>query len=145
MVRLGLMICQSVEFKLTGTTGTDVIDVTQKARHSVAASGLVDGLLTVFTPGSTAAVTTIEYEPGAVTDLVSALERIAPADTEYQHNLRWHDGNGYSHLRSALLRPSLSVPVKHGELCLGTWQQIFVLDFDNKPRERRVLMQILGE
>ena len=145
MVRVGLMICHSVEFKLTGTTGTDVGDVTQKARHSVAASGLVDGLLTVFAPGSTAAVPTIEYEPGAVADLLSALKRIAPTDTGYQNNLRWHDGNGYSHLRSALLGPSLSVPVRRGELCLGTWQQIGFLDFGNKPRERRALMQILGE
>ena len=145
MVRLGLMTCHMVEFKLTGTSGTDVTDVTQKAHQVLSNSGLVNGLLNVFTPGSTAAVTTIEYEPGAVDDLISALERIAPAADEYQHNLRWHDGNGYSHLRSALLGPSVSVPVQEGRLCLGTWQQIIVLDFDNKPRDRRVLIQVLGE
>ena len=145
MVRLGLMICHTDEIILTGTSGTDVTDVTRKARQVTSDCGLVNGLLSVFTPGSTAAVTTIEYEPGAVNDLKAALERLAPSLAEYQHNLRWQDGNGYSHLRSALLGPSVSVPVRNSELCLGAWQQIIVLDFDNKPRQRRVMIQALGE
>jgi len=95
-------------------------------------------------PGSTAAVTTIEFEPGAVEDLKRAIERLAPADGEFAHNLRWGDGNGYAHVRAALLGPSLTVPIANGALATGTWQQIVLLDFDNRPRRRKVLLQATG-
>jgi len=98
----------------------------------------------VFTPGSTAGITTIEYESGAIADLKRALEIMAPRHGEYEHNLRWGDGNGYSHVRSALIGPSLAVPVRDGRLELGTWQQIVLCDFDNRPRRRRVTLQLVG-
>ena len=139
------MINLTVEIKLTGTAGADVSDVSGQLIKVLVQSGLNNGLLTVHTPGSTAAVTTIEYESGAVGDLLAALEKIAPAGGEYAHNLKWGDGNGYSHVRAALMGPSLSIPVINGGLALGTWQQVVVLDFDNKPRQRRVLIQALGE
>ena len=109
-------------------------------------SGLgTEGSVLVFTPGSTAAVTTIEYEPGALSDLERLLEELAPAGGEYAHNRCWGDGNGYSHLRSALLGPSLTVPLEAGRLMLGAWQQIVVLDFDNRPRRRKVVVSVQGE
>jgi secondary thiamine-phosphate synthase enzyme len=104
-----------------------------------------DGLLTVIVPGSTGAVTTIEYESGAVSDLKEALEKIAPMDKDYAHNQRWGDGNGFSHVRAALMRPSLSIPVDCGTLCLGTWQQVVFLDFDNRPRQRSLVVQVMGK
>ena len=104
-----------------------------------------EGVVTVFTPGSTAAVTTIEYEPGALRDLEEALQRIAPSDREYHHDRRWGDGNGFSHLRAALLGPSLSVPVSDGRPVLGTWQQIVVVECDLNPRRRRVVFSFVGE
>jgi secondary thiamine-phosphate synthase enzyme len=103
-----------------------------------------EGVVTVFTPGSTAAVTTIEYEPGALRDLEEALERIAPSGPEYHHDLRWGDGNGFSHLRAALLGPSLSVPVSDGSPVLGTWQQVVVVECDLSPRRRRVVFTFVG-
>jgi secondary thiamine-phosphate synthase enzyme len=98
----------------------------------------------VFTPGSTAALTTIEYESGVVRDLIEAIERIAPKDMDYRHDERWGDGNGYAHVRSALLGPSLTVPITKGRLALGTWQQIVLIDFDNRPRKRQVIVQASG-
>jgi secondary thiamine-phosphate synthase enzyme len=139
------MINDTVQIQVTGTSGTDVIDLSGHLSKALAQSGLINGLLTVHAPGSTAAVTTIEYEPGAVSDLLQALERIAPQDGEYAHNLKWHDGNGYSHVRAALMGPTLSIPVNDGQLCLGAWQQVILLDFDNKPRTREVVIQALGE
>lgn len=129
---------------LAGTVDTDIHDVTPQLRRAIGDSGVTQGLATVFTPGSTAAVTCIEHEPGALADLRRALEEIAPAGRDYAHNQRWHDGNGYSHLRAALLGPGLSIPVLEGEPALGTWQQVVVIDFDNKPRRRRVVIQIMG-
>ena len=131
--------------ELVGSAVTDIHDVTDQVHRVVEASGLQDGLVTVHAPGSTAAVTTIEYESGALSDLQALLEELAPISGVYAHNARWGDGNGYSHLRAALLGPSLSIPLSQGELELGTWQQIVVLDFDNRPRRRRVVVQVLGE
>ncbi|MBU1275785.1 MAG: secondary thiamine-phosphate synthase enzyme YjbQ [Proteobacteria bacterium] len=131
--------------ELAGTAGTDIHDVTGQVNEAVAASGIREGGVLVFTPGSTAAVTTIEYEPGALSDLGRLLEALAPAGGEYAHNQRWGDGNGYSHLRSALLGPSLGAPLAEGRLILGAWQQIVVLDFDNRPRKRRVVVTVQGE
>jgi secondary thiamine-phosphate synthase enzyme len=122
----------------------DVVDVTAEVEQFVQETGVEDGLLVVFTPGSTAGVTTIEFESGAVSDLKRAMEQLVPREAEYEHNLRWGDGNGYSHVRSALLGPSLTVPVEAGRPVIGTWQQIVVCDFDNRPRRRKVLMQLLA-
>ena len=104
-----------------------------------------DTPITIFVPGSTAALTTIEYEEGVIKDLIKAIERMAPEALNYEHNERWGDGNGYSHVRAAMLGPSLQVPLIDGRLALGSWQQIVLLDFDNRPRDRRIIMQIIGE
>jgi secondary thiamine-phosphate synthase enzyme len=127
-----------------GTAATDVFDLSEDAAAFVRETGIREGQLVVFVPGSTAAVTTIEFEPGAVEDLKRAIERLAPADGEFAHNLRWGDGNGYAHVRAALLGPSLTVPIANGALATGTWQQIVLLDFDNRPRRRKVLLQATG-
>ena len=126
------------------TDETDILDLTADVQEAVHESGVRDGLAVVFVPGSTAAVTTIEYESGVVDDLRKAIERMAPKNIHYAHDARWGDGNGYSHVRAALLGPSVQVPVLDGRLALGTWQQIVLCDFDNKPRRRRVLVQVLS-
>lgn len=126
------------------TTGTDIFDITEDVQQAVADSGMSAGVATVFVPGSTGAVTTVEYEPGLVHDITAFFERIIPRDMEYGHEQMWHDGNGHSHVRASLLGPSLAIPFLKGSLTLGTWQQIILLDFDNKPRERRVIVQITG-
>lgn len=133
---------ESREFETTGDT--DIIDLTGVAHEFVRSGVIQEGLLVVFTPGSTAGITTLEYESGAIADLKRALEGMAPRHGEYEHNLRWGDGNGYSHVRSALIGPSLVVPVRDGRLELGAWQQIILCDFDNRPRRRRVTLQLVG-
>ncbi len=120
-------------------------DVTDEVAAVVAASGVASGLALVSLTGSTGAVTTIEYEPGALADLRRALERLAPRDAEYAHNERWGDGNGFSHVRSALLKPALALAVVDGRLALGTWQQIVVLNLDNRPRQREVVVMVTGD
>jgi secondary thiamine-phosphate synthase enzyme len=127
------------------TSKTDIIDLTPQVQQEVERSTVRNGLVTLFIPGSTAALTTIEYESGVIDDLRKAIERMAPEDLYYEHNERWGDGNGYSHVRSALLGPSLHIPLIDGKLILGTWQQIVLLDFDNRPRKRQIIMQMLGE
>lgn len=127
------------------TAKTDVIDLTPLVEEAVAGRPSLNGAVTLFVPGSTAALTTIEYEQGAINDLKGAIERMAPEALYYEHNERWGDGNGYSHVRAALIGPSLHIPVIAGRLTLGTWQQIVLLDFDNRPRERRIILQIQGE
>jgi secondary thiamine-phosphate synthase enzyme len=139
------MANSTVKLELPGTAGTDIHDLTSEVDRAVRGSGVAQGLVTVHVPGSTGAVTTIEHEPGALADLQDLLERLAPKDAAYAHNERWHDGNGYSHLRAALLGPSLTVPVVDGRPLLGTWQQVIMLDLDNKPRRRQVVIQVLGE
>ena len=126
------------------TAGTDILDLTPAVAARVAQTGVAEGLLTLFIPGSTAALTTIEYESGAVHDLKAAIERLFPPDLDYRHDRRWGDGNGYAHVRAAFLKPSLSIPIDQGRLQLGTWQQIVLLDFDNRPRRRRILGQVMG-
>lgn len=123
----------------------DILDITLAVAQAVSESGLKAGTVTVFVPGSTAAVSTIEHEPGLVADLKAAWDRIVPRDTAYAHDQRWGDGNGYSHVRAALQGPSLTVPVEGGRLLLGTWQQIVLIDFDNRPREREAVIQVMGE
>lgn len=121
-----------------------VYDLTERVATWLRSMAASDGQLTVFAPGSTAAITTIEFEPGAVRDLVEALERIAPSDRSYHHDLRWGDGNGFSHLRAALMGPSLTVPVAHGRCVIGTWQQIVLVECDLSPRRRRVVLSFVG-
>ena len=123
----------------------DARDLTGRVLEAVKASGLSAGIATVFVSGSTAGVTTIEYESGVIEDLRKVIEELVPEDREYQHNLRWQDGNGFAHVRAALLKPDLTVPFRDGALLLGTWQQIVLLDFDNRPRSRKVLVQILRD
>ena len=132
------------ELQLETTGRTDIIDISGEAQEKVLQSGVQDGTILLFISGSTAALTTIEFESGVVNDLRQAIERIAPQDIPYEHDRRWGDGNGYSHVRAALLGPSLSIPVKGGRLLLGTWQQIVLLDFDNRPRGRRITVQVMG-
>lgn len=121
---------------------TDIVDISQQVRSAVAASGVTEGVAHLFVQGSTAALSTIEFEPGAVRDLKEALERIAPRDARYHHNETWGDGNGFAHLRAALMKPSLSAPIEGGQLQLGTWQQVILLDFDNKSRKRLVYVEV---
>ena len=135
----------SRSFERRGTAETDVFDLTADVASVVAEAGIGRGQVLVFVPGSTAAVTTIEFESGAVADLVRAVERLAPGGQPYEHDQRWGDGNGYAHVRAALVGPSLVVPVADGQLATGTWQQIVLLDFDNRPRRRKVLVQATGD
>lgn len=123
----------------------DTHDLTQAVARVVHESSVRNGVVTLFVIGSTAALTTIEFEPGAVADLQTAFEKIAPRQGEYEHHLRWGDDNGNSHVRAAMLGPSLSVPFVEGQLTLGTWQQIILVDFDTRARERRIAAQIIGE
>lgn len=123
----------------------DALDITSQVAGRVAESGVGSGAVTVFVAGSTAGVTTIEYESGVLADLRRAWDRIAPRDIPYDHDRRWGDGNGYSHVRASVLGCSLVVPFSEGRLVLGTWQQIILVDFDNRPRSRRVVVQIVGE
>jgi secondary thiamine-phosphate synthase enzyme len=123
----------------------DVVDVTGQLLTAVRDSGLHNGIVTLFTPSSTSALTTIEYESGCVSDLRRLFDEIANPDQHYAHNARWGDGNGHSHVRAALLGPSLTVPFVDGRLTLGTWQQIIFVDFDNRPRRRELVVQIIGE
>lgn len=123
----------------------DTHDITPKVEEIVRKAGLTSGIATVFVSGSTAGVTTIEFESGVVGDLKKAIERLAPQDIHYDHDRRWGDGNGFSHVRAALLGPSLSIPVTGGDLQLGTWQQIVLIDFDNRPRQREIVVQLIGE
>lgn len=123
----------------------EVIDVTAKVQDIVSKSKIGNGLACVFVVGSTAAVTTVEHEPGLVSDLQDAMERLYPKGIDYGHHRRWGDGNGHSHVRGSLVGPSLTVPIVDGHLLLGTWQQIVFLEFDNKPRTRELAVQIVGE
>jgi len=123
----------------------DVVDITSQVASQVAESGIDSGIVTVFVAGSTAGVTTIEYESGVIADLQQAWERAVPRGIPYAHDGRWGDGNGYSHVRASMLGCSLVVPFAAGRLTLGTWQQIVLVDFDNRPRSRQVVLQVMGE
>jgi secondary thiamine-phosphate synthase enzyme len=122
-----------------------IVDITRQVAHEVAGSGLKDGTVTVFVPGSTGGVTTVEYESGLLSDLQDLFDRLAPSNIPYQHNLRWGDGNGHAHVRASLLGASLTVPFVEQKLTLGTWQQIVFVDFDNRPRSRELVLQLMGE
>jgi secondary thiamine-phosphate synthase enzyme len=124
---------------------TDIIDLTPHVMDVLNRSKIKDGLVTVFCPGSTGSVTTIEYESGVLRDLQKAIEKIVPSDIPYEHDKRWGDGNGFSHVRAALMKPSLSIPLIKGKVTLGTWQQIVFIDFDNRKRERDLFVHIVGD
>jgi secondary thiamine-phosphate synthase enzyme len=123
----------------------DIIDITREVAAVVTRTKLMNGLVTVFVPGSTGALTTIEYEPGLLQDLPNLLDRIAPKNLDYEHEKRWHDGNGHSHVRAALIGPSITVPFNRGKLMLGTWQQIVFVELDVRSRARNLILQVIGE
>ena len=135
-------IIGSMEFTVSTRGFNDIVDITSQISRACEGGSVTNGVASVFVVGSTAALSTIEYEPGALADLKAALDRIAPMDARYQHNEAWHDGNGYAHLRAALMKPSLSIPIVGGRLVLGTWQQVILLDFDNRPRKRTIHVQL---
>ena len=123
----------------------DIIDMTLQLSNTVEESKIKNGTVSIFVSGSTAAVTTIEYEPGLVHDFPEMLSRIVPKDIEYEHDNTWHDGNGHSHVRSSLIGPGLTIPIIGGKLTLGTWQQVVLLEMDTRARNRTVILQIIGE
>lgn len=125
--------------------GVQIIDITNHVQELLTKSNLNDGLATVFVPGSTASVTTIEYEPGLIADIKKALDRIAPRDGHYEHDQRWHDGNGHSHVRAAFLKPSVAIPFSDKTLMLGTWQQLVFIELDVRPRNRTIVVQLMGD
>ena len=123
----------------------ELIDITHKVAQEVSGSGLSDGTVTIFISGSTAAVSTIEYEPGLLNDFQDMWDRLVPSNITYQHDQAWGDGNGYSHVRASLLGPSITIPFTKGRMTLGRWQQIVVVDFDNRPRFREIVLQLMGQ
>jgi secondary thiamine-phosphate synthase enzyme len=138
-----MVVTETIELSTRGHA--EMLDITGEVAARVRDSGITSGIVTIFCPGSTSALTTIEYESGALSDLQRLFDELAPPDRDYAHNLRWGDGNGHSHVRAALLGPSLTVPFVDGELQLGTWQQLTYVDFDNRSRSRRLIVQIMGE
>ena len=139
------MAVKTISISLRTQGNADIQDLTNEIADAVSKSGLMSGTVTIFCPSSTSALTTIEYESGALSDLRRLFDEIIPANREYAHNERWHDGNGHSHVRAALLGPSLTIPFVEGQLTLGTWQQVIYVDFDNRPRQRKLVVQIIGE
>jgi secondary thiamine-phosphate synthase enzyme len=139
------MITYEMEHRFDTDGDGTIVDITAAARESVAGSGVSIGQMTVIVPGSTAGITTIEYEPGLLRDLPEFFERLIPSGVVYGHDATWGDGNGFSHLRSAIIGPSVTVPISGGELVLGTWQQIVFLEFDNRARSRKVHFSVVGE
>jgi secondary thiamine-phosphate synthase enzyme len=137
------VVTKTLSFQTKGND--DMVDITAEVEDAVTASGLAGGIVTVFVPGSTASVTTIEHEPGLLSDFPKAMEKLAPRNAHYDHDARWGDGNGHSHVRASTIGPSLVVPFQNGRLMLGTWQQIVFVDFDNRPRARNVIVQAMGE
>jgi secondary thiamine-phosphate synthase enzyme len=135
----------SSSFILQTQGKTEIIDISEQVRQRVSESGILSGIVTIFIAGSTAGLTTIEYEPGLIMDFQALWKRIAPEEIPYDHNERWGDGNGYSHVRASLLGASLTVPFMDKKLSLGTWQQIVLVDFDNRSRSRQIILQIIGE
>ncbi|MDW8050943.1 MAG: secondary thiamine-phosphate synthase enzyme YjbQ [Armatimonadota bacterium] len=135
----------SGRFTVATQGNDDMRDITGLVEQAILESGVVNGIATVFVVGSTAAITTIEYEPGLVQDMKTVMERVAPRDAPYAHEARWHDDNGHAHIRASLVGPSLTVPIVNGRMTLGAWQQIVLIDFDTRPRTRTIHVQILGE
>ncbi|KAF0106968.1 MAG: hypothetical protein FD146_2078 [Anaerolineaceae bacterium] len=139
------MTVKTFSLPLSTRGNTDVHDLTGELSRLVADSGLASGTLTVFCPSSTSGLTTVEYEPGAVADLKHLFEELVPSNRDYAHNATWDDGNGHSHMRAALLGPSLTIPFVEKTLTLGAWQQVIYVDFDIRPRQRELVVQMVGE
>jgi secondary thiamine-phosphate synthase enzyme len=140
------MVTYFSEERISTKGENDVVDITEITSNIIKKSNIKNGLINIFIPGSTGAVTTIEYEPGLCEhDLPEALNRIAPKNAKYMHHLRWGDDNGHSHVRASIIGPSLTIPIKNGKLLLGTWQQIVFLELDTRPRDRRIVFTIIGE
>ena len=137
------VVTKHIEFSTRGNA--EILDITTELSKALAASGLADGVLTVFVPGATGGLTTVEYEPGLVQDLNELWERIIPSNKTYHHDRAWGDGNGHSHVRASLLGPSLSIPFCDGRFTLGTWQQAIFVDFDVRSRSRQLVLQFVGE
>jgi len=137
------VITKTLQVKTKGED--DIVNITEKTSKVIENSEIKNGTVTIFVSGSTAALTTIEYEPGLLSDFPKMLERIAPKNIDYGHEQRWHDGNGHSHIRASLIGPSLTVPFSNRNLMLGTWQQIVLLELDTQSRERNLVLQIVGE
>ena len=134
------------KIKVKTNGNSDIVNITEQVSSAIAQSDIRDGAVTLFNIGSTAGITTTEYEPGLVNyDIAAAFEKIAPKNARYEHEETWHDDNGHAHVRACLLGPSLSVPVVEGQMTLGTWQQIILVDFDTRPRTRTIICQIIGE
>jgi secondary thiamine-phosphate synthase enzyme len=140
-----VMTVQTKSIHLQTRGDADILDITADVAAAVAEGGLANGIATIFCPSSTSAVTTLEYESGCLSDLRRLFDEIVDPERHYAHNARWGDGNGHSHIRAALLGPSLTVPFVGARLTLGTWQQIIYVDFDNRPRRRELVLQIIGE
>jgi len=134
-----------MKFNISTKGFNDIIDITSQVSKIVKESNVKDGICLVFVAHSTCAITTIEYEEGAIKDFKRALEIIAPMNENYEHCKKWGDCNGYAHIRAALMKPSLAVPIENGKLILGTWQQITLIDFDNRPREREIIIKVIGK
>lgn len=141
----GSMPVETRSISLQTQGHADILDITNQVQKEVRDSELSDGIVTVFTPSSTSAISTVEYEEGCLKDLRRLFDEILPPDREYAHNAKWGDGNGHSHARAALLKASFTVPFVNKKLTLGTWQQIIFLDFDNRSRNRELVVQIVGE
>ena len=139
------MAVDSYSFGIRTRREGDIVDVTDNVQRILDKARLVDGIAFLFVPGSTAALTTIEYEPGLISDFPATLDRIVPKDVPYEHEKRWHDGNGHSHVRASLLGPDLFVPFQKRKLLLGTWQQIVFVELDTRPRDRTIIVQLMGE
>jgi secondary thiamine-phosphate synthase enzyme len=137
------VVTKTLSFQTKGNA--DMIDITAQVQEALSSAGVDRGIVTVFVPGSTASVSTIEYEPGLLKDFPRAIEKVAPSGTHYDHDARWGDGNGHSHVRATLMGPSLVIPFENRHLLLGTWQQVVLIDFDNRPRARNVIVQVMGE
>ncbi|MFW6287032.1 MAG: secondary thiamine-phosphate synthase enzyme YjbQ [Candidatus Sumerlaeota bacterium] len=139
------MTVKTVKIDVNTNGHTDILDLTDQVSSALVDSGLAAGIVTVFAPGSTAGVSTLEFEPGLKTDIPRYLENLAPYDGEYAHHDTWHDDNGAAHVRSTIVSPSLTVPFSEGQLILGPWQQIVLLCFDTRPRRREIVLQFMGE
>lgn len=137
------VVTLAIQVKTRGNA--DIHDITRDVSAAVGQSGLEDGIVTLFCPSSTSALTTIEYESGCLSDLRRLFDEILDPERPYKHNARWGDGNGHSHVRAALLKPSLTIPFVKQRLTLGTWQQVIYIDFDNRPRHRELVVQVMGE
>ncbi len=139
------MSVKTFEFSVSTKGFNDIIDITSEVQKILSNSNFNEGNVLVFVPGSTAGITTIEYEPGLLKDYPEFLEKLIPSNKSYYHDNTWHDGNGFSHVRAALQGASFTVPFSSGRLMLGTWQQIILIDFDNRRRNRRIIVQFIGE